>query len=532
MPIAARRALWDRIATDLRPRRPGGGDHRGDARHARAGARRDPRRRGPRPLGRQDSERLVELAAELGHRPGERLHRGVGGVGRPEDRRVDPDHARVDEPRPAPRSRGTRPSGGPRTPGRRRRRGRARPRRSRASTSARDRLGPVERVAVAEERRRAVLEQVAGEQDVGVRDDDHDVVVGMAAAEVAQLDRTGRRARSMVAARRTSGRAGRGRPRPAPSASSGIARDRALARSLAGRSIIGSRSARGPRSSPAGRRGCRSVVAVTVGVDDDADGQRRQRPEVAGSPRAWRWLSPRVDDQRRARRRGPRRCSGRRTRSGARRRGRRPRSRRSSPRSVAARAPVRCRASSTPPPQTPSGRGRHADPRPALAGRPASRGPASCWSTAWPSTPAATSTSATSWRRPGSTPPAYDLRGLRRVRRAGGPGSTLVPPPRRPRGAARRRPRERAGPAGRALRPLAGRARSSLGYVLDARGRGRTSSSCRAPALDSTLPGWKQTRAPRRSRRVAPTLADHERLRRRRPVARPRGRASATSPTR
>ena len=51
-----------------------------------------------------------------------------------------------------------------------------------------DRGRPVERVAVAEVGRRPVLEEVAGEQDAGVRDRQDDVVVGVAAAEVAQLD--------------------------------------------------------------------------------------------------------------------------------------------------------------------------------------------------------------------------------------------------------------------------------------------------------------------------------------------------------
>ena len=49
---------------------------------------------------------------------------------------------------------------------------------------------PVHREAVAEERRRVVLEEVAGEQHVGVRHEHDDVVVGVAAAEIAQLDRS------------------------------------------------------------------------------------------------------------------------------------------------------------------------------------------------------------------------------------------------------------------------------------------------------------------------------------------------------
>ena len=48
MPIARRRDLWDRLATDLRPRDLGLHCHGGHPRHARGGARRDRRRRGAR----------------------------------------------------------------------------------------------------------------------------------------------------------------------------------------------------------------------------------------------------------------------------------------------------------------------------------------------------------------------------------------------------------------------------------------------------------------------------------------------------
>ena len=47
---------------------------------------------------------------------------------------------------------------------------------------------PVHRIPIAERGRGAVLEQVPGAQDVGVRDPDHDVVVGVAAAEVVEQD--------------------------------------------------------------------------------------------------------------------------------------------------------------------------------------------------------------------------------------------------------------------------------------------------------------------------------------------------------
>ena len=46
---------------------------------------------------------------------------------------------------------------------------------------------PVHRVAVAEARRGAILEQVAGEEDAGARHDGDDLAVGVAAAVVAQL---------------------------------------------------------------------------------------------------------------------------------------------------------------------------------------------------------------------------------------------------------------------------------------------------------------------------------------------------------
>ena len=52
MPIARRRDLWARLATDLRPRDLGVHCHRGHARHAGRGTRCDRRRRGARSLAR------------------------------------------------------------------------------------------------------------------------------------------------------------------------------------------------------------------------------------------------------------------------------------------------------------------------------------------------------------------------------------------------------------------------------------------------------------------------------------------------
>ena len=54
MPIGRRRELWDRIATDLRPRDLGVARERGHPRHARRGTRRDRRRRRSRAVDRSD----------------------------------------------------------------------------------------------------------------------------------------------------------------------------------------------------------------------------------------------------------------------------------------------------------------------------------------------------------------------------------------------------------------------------------------------------------------------------------------------
>ena len=65
-------------------------------------------------------------------------------------------------------------------------------RRDRPGRQGEDALGggrPVERIAIAEPRRRAVLQQVAGEQDSGVRHHYHDVRVGVAATQEPQVDR-------------------------------------------------------------------------------------------------------------------------------------------------------------------------------------------------------------------------------------------------------------------------------------------------------------------------------------------------------
>ena len=215
--------------------------------------------------------RSVELAAELGQRPFQRLARRVGRVG---VRRTASSSAIVPSWTSAASSAIVRISTIERTTKARSptSRGRARRRRSTRPTRRLDRRRPVERIAVAEIRRRAVLEQVAGEQHVGVRDEDDDVVVGVAATEVAQLDpapagvEVDRRR-----ARRTSGRADRGRPRPVGRRASGIA---AATRAIWSRAGLADH--RGAAGVAPDRRGPEAVVAegvvvVAVGVDDGRD---------------------------------------------------------------------------------------------------------------------------------------------------------------------------------------------------------------------------------------------------------------------
>ena len=182
--------------------------------------------RGPRPLDRA-GRRLgpVELAPELRERP---LEPAPGVLGRLVRERVRRDaSSRVRTPSWTRRARSTsaaneRPAPR-RTRGRHGRRGPA-PRRR---VTQRDQGGggrdPVERVAVAEERDVALLEEVAGEQDVRAGHVDDDVVVGVAAAEVARARRADRRPRwsraranvrsggSMTTSRRSSARAGSSR---------------------------------------------------------------------------------------------------------------------------------------------------------------------------------------------------------------------------------------------------------------------------------------------------------------------------------
>ena len=203
MPIEARRALWGRIATDLRPKRPRRRRDRGHPRHARAGAGRDPRggrRAGAGSSGssteRRAPRRDRQLAPQLGQRPRQRLHRRrrpgrASAARRRRSRATPPSTSRassaISRNSPSCRTANARSPTVP-WPG---------------TTAPGDQLDepldgrrPVQRIAVAEVRRGVGLEQVAGEHHAGVGHEHDDVVVGVAAAEVAQLDASARRARS------------------------------------------------------------------------------------------------------------------------------------------------------------------------------------------------------------------------------------------------------------------------------------------------------------------------------------------------
>ena len=183
---------------------------------------------------------------------------------------------------------------------------------------------PVDRVSVAEVGRRAVLEEVAGAQDVRVGDPEHDVVVGVAATEVVEPDLApadpDRRGSVNV---RSGGSSSTSARSAASSGTSAAARARcASPRPLDHRhAALVAPDGRRPEHAVAER-----VVVVAVGVDDDRDPRRAELTQVVHDLAGLRVRASGCP--RRAPRRGPAppRCSGRRTRSAARTPGRRSRS--------------------------------------------------------------------------------------------------------------------------------------------------------------------------------------------------------------
>ena len=121
MPIEARRALWGRLATDLRPNRLGDGvtEVTLDTLEPALDAILAAAARGRWVVRIEHEARLprrtsVELAAQLGQRPGQGFHRLVRRVRRPGDRRRSRASRRRRAGR-APRSPGTRRAGGRRS---------------------------------------------------------------------------------------------------------------------------------------------------------------------------------------------------------------------------------------------------------------------------------------------------------------------------------------------------------------------------------------------------------------------------------
>ena len=206
---------------------------------------------------------------------------------------------------------------------------RARRRRRRARRAREGRLRPVERIAVAEERHGAVLDQVAGEQDGRVRDLDDDVVVGMPAAEDGAA-RPRRSPTSMVA------RLGE---RPVGRIDDDLGevggelrhpRRRSAARAT---SPVRSMNVPQPIVAPDRRRPedvvAEGVVEMAVGVDDDRDRRRGQLAQVVEDLARLDVGRAGVDHQDLVAARARPRCSGRRTRSAGRRPDRRSPARRS-----------------------------------------------------------------------------------------------------------------------------------------------------------------------------------------------------------
>ena len=146
------------------------------------------------------------------------------------------------------------------------------------------RARPVERVAVAEARRGALLEQVAGEQHVRVRHLDRDVRVRVRTPEVGepQLAVAGLDRRPLL----------EGPIRRVDHDLADVPGDR---RDLAGdllEPLLAERRSRSttrawPQMEAAGRRCCRSVVEMPVGVDDDRDGSRVSSRIASAISRAW-----------------------------------------------------------------------------------------------------------------------------------------------------------------------------------------------------------------------------------------------------
>jgi hypothetical protein len=156
---------------------------------------------------------------------------------------------------------------------------------------------PVERKAVAEVGRRAVLEQVAGEDDLRVRHRDDDVVVGVAPAQVPQLDHPAARIerQRVVAGERAVGRIDDDLTQVVGQV--WLAGDQPPALPLAGLADHRCAADVPPDRCRAEDRVPEHVVGVAMRVDHDADRSRRQLAEVVADLSCVARGRPRVDEQ-------------------------------------------------------------------------------------------------------------------------------------------------------------------------------------------------------------------------------------------
>ena len=183
---------------------------------------------------------------------------------------------------------------------------------------------PVHGEAVAEVGGRAVLEQVAGAQDVGIGDRDHDVVVGVAAARGSRAG-SRRPSRSSVCAvgehavRRIQHHLARAPPRAPGSPPRSRARWRSPVTLDHRPAPLVAPDHGGPEDVVA-----EGVVVVPVGVDDDADPRRAELAQVVEDLARLGVASCACPRPARRRRPARPRCPGRRSGSGGRTRGRRP----------------------------------------------------------------------------------------------------------------------------------------------------------------------------------------------------------------
>ena len=137
---------------------------------------------------------------------------------------------------------------------------------------------PVHREPVAEPRRRAVLDEVTRAQDIGVGDRDHDVIVGVAAPEIREMDLAPVQVQHRALGERAIGRVEHDLGEVGRDGRELLGRRRALR--VSGRADHRHAPLVPPDHGRPEGRVAEAVVAVAVSVDDDADAGRTQLAEV------------------------------------------------------------------------------------------------------------------------------------------------------------------------------------------------------------------------------------------------------------